>query len=217
MRRRLQLRTRGVIIRPRFAIEYQKRLWIIPRSIFVSNCSLAHLFTLRTVAHSAQNPHNRHSWTKSSSATTAVPSASQEVQTASTHNAYNALQEVRLPFPNPNPQNVPNATSPNQTLTYFCRLFLTTTPTVSIQALSTSVQGLTTTVPVPRSQVLLRLYGRETDSNQSEEAVIEEECPKCKHPRLSFRTAQLRGVDEGQTIFYTCLNERCGHKFTANS
>eukprot|EP00184_Porphyridium_aerugineum_P000541 CAMPEP_0184707548 /NCGR_PEP_ID=MMETSP0313-20130426/37325_1 /TAXON_ID=2792 /ORGANISM="Porphyridium aerugineum, Strain SAG 1380-2" /LENGTH=161 /DNA_ID=CAMNT_0027169125 /DNA_START=48 /DNA_END=533 /DNA_ORIENTATION=+ len=47
------------------------------------------------------------------------------------------------------------------------------------------------------------------------EAVIEEQCPSCKHNRLSYRTAQLRSADEGQTIFYTCL--KCKYRFTVNS
>lgn len=71
---------------------------------------------------------------------------------------------------------------------------------------------------IERSELLLELYGQSRDDpGAAAEAVIDEDCPKCKHPKLSFRTAQLRGVDEGQTIFYTCLNESCGHKFTLNS
>lgn len=128
----------------------------------------------------------------------------------STHSARNAPQKVSL---------VPTHTNrikPNTHLEFVPASSFTDS-IVSIQTLSTSLKGLTKTVEIPRSQLLLRLHGREADANQSEEAEIEEDCPKCKHPRMSFYTAQLRGVDEGQTIFYTCLNERCGHKFTVNS
>lgn len=52
---------------------------------------------------------------------------------------------------------------------------------------------------------------------EGDEAVIDERCPQCNHPQLSFRTAQLRGIDEGQTIFYTCLNAKCRHSFTVHS
>lgn len=76
---------------------------------------------------------------------------------------------------------------------------------------------MSSVLQIDRSDLLLRLSGRDTDAAAHEEAVIDEDCPKCKHPKLSFHTAQLRGVDEGQTIFYTCLNKTCGHKFTVNS
>lgn len=76
-------------------------------------------------------------------------------------------------------------------------------------------------IPIERSQLLHRLVNASDTDGASravaDEAVIEEPCPKCAHPKMSFHTAQLRGVDEGQTIFYTCLNSDCGHKFTVNS
>ncbi len=71
--------------------------------------------------------------------------------------------------------------------------------------------------PIPRSRLLSKLYGRHEAKMGAKEAIINEECPKCKHPQLSYHTAQLRGLDEGQTIFYTCLNENCKHKYTMNS
>eukprot|EP00163_Fabomonas_tropica_P006349 TRINITY_DN15920_c0_g1_i1.p2 TRINITY_DN15920_c0_g1~~TRINITY_DN15920_c0_g1_i1.p2 ORF type:complete len:125 (-),score=15.85 TRINITY_DN15920_c0_g1_i1:188-562(-) len=55
----------------------------------------------------------------------------------------------------------------------------------------------------------------EQTSNQSNEATVDEECPKCGNIGMSFHTAQLRSADEGQTIFYTCLS--CRHKFSVNS
>lgn len=79
------------------------------------------------------------------------------------------------------------------------------------------MEGTSAVLQIDRSELLVRLSGRNTNAAADEEAIIDEDCPKCKHPKLSFHTAQLRGVDEGQTIFYTCLNEKCGHKFTVNS
>lgn len=55
------------------------------------------------------------------------------------------------------------------------------------------------------------------DTDKAQDAVVDQECPKCQHPQMSYRTAQLRGLDEGQTIFYSCLNKECGHHYTLNS
>ena len=35
-------------------------------------------------------------------------------------------------------------------------------------------------------------------------------CPKCDKQELTFTQAQLRGADEGTTIFYYCLS--CSHR-----
>lgn len=48
-------------------------------------------------------------------------------------------------------------------------------------------------------------------------AQVEEPCPKCGHPEMSFYTMQLRSADEGSTVFYECLNKACGHKFSLNN
>ncbi|ORZ39507.1 transcription factor S-II-domain-containing protein [Catenaria anguillulae PL171] len=46
-------------------------------------------------------------------------------------------------------------------------------------------------------------------------ATINEKCPKCGNPEMTFHTMQLRSADEGQTVFYSC--KKCGHKFSLNS
>lgn len=46
---------------------------------------------------------------------------------------------------------------------------------------------------------------------------VDEPCPKCGHPEMSFYTMQLRSADEGSTVFYECLNKACGHKFSLNN
>jgi len=49
-------------------------------------------------------------------------------------------------------------------------------------------------------------------------AMIKEQCPnpkKCSSNRLYYYTMQLRGADEGSTVFYEC--QKCGYKFTVNN
>jgi DNA-directed RNA polymerase subunit M/transcription elongation factor TFIIS len=77
---------------------------------------------------------------------------------------------------------------------------------------------VTTTLTIKQSEIMRRLFSRNAKAlDDAEEAMVDEDCPVCKHPKLSYRTAQLRGLDEGQTVFYTCLNADCRHKFTVNS
>lgn len=35
--------------------------------------------------------------------------------------------------------------------------------------------------------------------------VVERECSKCSHKKMTYTTRQTRSADEGQTVFYTCL------------
>lgn len=48
-------------------------------------------------------------------------------------------------------------------------------------------------------------------------ATVNEECPSCKAPFMEFYAMQLRSADEGQTVFYECVNVKCGHKFSVNT
>ncbi|OAV87070.1 hypothetical protein PTTG_08845 [Puccinia triticina 1-1 BBBD Race 1] len=45
--------------------------------------------------------------------------------------------------------------------------------------------------------------------------LMDESCPKCKHPQMRYHTLQLRSADEGTTVFYECPN--CSHKFSTNN
>jgi DNA-directed RNA polymerase I subunit RPA12 len=42
------------------------------------------------------------------------------------------------------------------------------------------------------------------------EATIEMSCDKCGRETVRYYTQQLRGADEGSTVFYTC---ECGNKY----
>ena len=50
------------------------------------------------------------------------------------------------------------------------------------------------------------------EQGKKEEAVINEPCEKCDSKLCYYYGRQMRSVDEGQTIFYTCV--KCGHKFS---
>ena len=45
--------------------------------------------------------------------------------------------------------------------------------------------------------------------------VVERDCPKCGHDKMSYAALQLRSADEGQTVFFTCL--KCKFKESENS
>eukprot|EP01117_Protostelium_nocturnum_P002180 TRINITY_DN12817_c0_g1_i1.p1 TRINITY_DN12817_c0_g1~~TRINITY_DN12817_c0_g1_i1.p1 ORF type:complete len:124 (-),score=50.10 TRINITY_DN12817_c0_g1_i1:167-538(-) len=56
---------------------------------------------------------------------------------------------------------------------------------------------------------------KEEKKEEEVRATIKETCPKCSTDTAYFRTAQTRGADEGQTIFYECIS--CNHTWTHNS
>ncbi|UZJ55838.1 hypothetical protein CBS101457_005158 [Exobasidium rhododendri] len=55
-----------------------------------------------------------------------------------------------------------------------------------------------------------------SEDDQPQQATIKEMCPKCgTEEEMTFVNVQIRSVDEGSTLFYTCT--KCGHKFTLNN
>eukprot|EP00249_Psilotum_nudum_P015236 c25218_g1_i1 orf=89-517(+) len=65
----------------------------------------------------------------------------------------------------------------------------------------------------PLVKPLTQKTDTEADETQ-QRAVVNDECPKCRHPQLEYYTRQLRSADEGQTVFYECPN--CRYKFSQN-
>lgn len=54
------------------------------------------------------------------------------------------------------------------------------------------------------------------DGAQSKGAVVHGEiCAQCGNDEAYFKTAQLRSVDEGQTVFFECT--KCGHARAENT
>lgn len=49
------------------------------------------------------------------------------------------------------------------------------------------------------------------DESKEDKALplVDQECPKCKHPKAFFWTVQTRASDEPETKFYKC--EKCKH------
>ena len=51
---------------------------------------------------------------------------------------------------------------------------------------------------------------RDTEAaGKAQRATIEHDCEKCDNNLMYFDSRQLRSVDEGQTVFYTCT--KCGN------
>ena len=69
----------------------------------------------------------------------------------------------------------------------------------------------TATVTRSKPKAKLLSFGDDAEVWQS----VDETCPKCAHPELSYKTAQLRSVDEGATIFYKC--PKCGFTYSVNN
>ncbi|XP_043710474.1 DNA-directed RNA polymerase I subunit RPA12 [Telopea speciosissima] len=61
----------------------------------------------------------------------------------------------------------------------------------------------------------VQLDGISSDEGTVQRAVVNEPCPRCRHPQLEYYTKQLRSADEGQTVFYEC--PKCRHKFSINT
>ena len=53
------------------------------------------------------------------------------------------------------------------------------------------------------------------DAAGVQEQTIKQPCEKCGVQEVRFYTLQLRSVDEGTTVFYSC--PACGHKWSANN
>lgn len=47
------------------------------------------------------------------------------------------------------------------------------------------------------------------EERRNNDAVTQQSCEKCGRDEVRFYTQQLRGADEGSTVFYRC---ECGHK-----
>lgn len=63
-----------------------------------------------------------------------------------------------------------------------------------------------------------KIYERrlaETKEGDVENPIVEKICEKCGHDKMSYACRQTRSADEGQTVFYTCLN--CKYSIVENA
>jgi DNA-directed RNA polymerase I subunit RPA12 len=76
---------------------------------------------------------------------------------------------------------------------------------------STTVRPVPLWAKSPEEQDRLRRAGTDGAAAQT----IDEPCVRCGHTPVAYRTAQLRSVDEGQTVFYDC--PRCRHTWSVHN
>lgn len=63
------------------------------------------------------------------------------------------------------------------------------------------------------------IYRKELEENfiynQGNDEIAEGavECPSCHGKRVLSKTAQIRSADEGETVFYKCINKNCGRSW----
>ncbi|MFH4982401.1 hypothetical protein AB6A40_009110 [Gnathostoma spinigerum] len=55
------------------------------------------------------------------------------------------------------------------------------------------------------------------DKEKVEDPVIDRICEKCGFDKMSYTCRQTRSADEGQTVYYTCLNPKCKHCVVENA
>lgn len=54
-----------------------------------------------------------------------------------------------------------------------------------------------------------------SDDEVADGPIVQRKCKKCDNNTMSYKTLQLRSVDEGQTVFFTCT--KCNFKESENS
>ncbi|KAK8790914.1 hypothetical protein WA158_005545 [Blastocystis sp. Blastoise] len=79
-------------------------------------------------------------------------------------------------------------------------------------------EDLHNTIIVSHSKPKAPLAWLEEDKKKKEKsnnAFVDEECPRCGHSQMMFYTLQLRSADEGSTVFYEC--PKCRYKYSQNN
>ena len=81
----------------------------------------------------------------------------------------------------------------------------------------TPVQSLVESDPfITKLELKSKDWLRDTEAaDKAKRATIEHDCEKCGNNLMYFDSRQLRSVDEGQTVFYTCT--KCGHTEAQNT
>jgi len=65
-----------------------------------------------------------------------------------------------------------------------------------------------------RDDIVTRLRRQKFECPEVPEAMESQRaCPKCRGTDLMATSRQTRGADEPATVFYACLNDKCGYNF----
>ncbi|GMT28478.1 hypothetical protein PFISCL1PPCAC_19775 [Pristionchus fissidentatus] len=103
----------------------------------------------------------------------------------------------------------------SSTYTGFCSCCasILPTPLIAPSDITCKVCGQTSSIKEKNNELVCRLekvYEKrvmeDLEDDGGAESIVDHTCPKCAHTKATYSTMQTRSADEGQTVFYTCLN-----------
>ncbi|CAL5194974.1 unnamed protein product [Lathyrus oleraceus] len=70
-------------------------------------------------------------------------------------------------------------------------------------------------VKIKRKQILFRkgIDPVISSDDMKNAPTTEVPCPNCRHDKAAYKEVQTRSADEPATLFFKCLNVKCGHNW----